>query len=116
MAPGATQYPESLSACTESLEFWSWGYGYLYTVETILKVNGKAIDRVTTTTGFRKTAFKDGMIYLNDRVIMVHGYAQRTSNEWPAIGLSVPAWLSDYSNKLMVESNGNLVRWMHITP
>ncbi|HEY1021061.1 MAG TPA: DUF4982 domain-containing protein, partial [Flavisolibacter sp.] len=43
-------------------------------------------------------------------------YAQRTSNEWPAVGLSVPAWLSDYSNGLMVESGGNLVRWMHIAP
>lgn len=115
MAPGATNILKA-SAPVQGLEFWSWGYGYLYTVETILKVNGKSIDRVVTTTGFRKTAFKDGMIYLNDRVIMIHGYAQRTSNEWPAIGLSVPAWLSDYSNKLMVESNGNLVRWMHITP
>ncbi len=28
----------------------------------------------------------------------------------------VPAWLSDYSNGLMVEDNANLVRWMHITP
>ena len=98
------------------LNFWSWGYGYLYDVQTILKIAGKPVDVVHTKTGFRKTAFKDGMIYLNDRVILVHGYAQRTSNEWPAIGLSVPAWLSDYSNQLMVESNGNLVRWMHITP
>jgi beta-galactosidase/beta-glucuronidase len=56
------------------------------------------------------------MVYLNDRVIQMKGYAQRTSNEWPAIGMSVPAWLSDYSNKLMVESNANLVRWMHVTP
>jgi beta-galactosidase len=53
---------------------------------------------------------------LNDRVIMVHGYAQRTTNEWPAIGNSVPAWLSDYSNGLIIESNGNLIRWMHVTP
>ncbi|MGJ7030121.1 sugar-binding domain-containing protein [Niabella hirudinis] len=98
------------------LQFWSWGYGYLYNVLTSLLVNGRPVDVVTTKTGFRKTAFKDGMIYLNDRVMMVHGYAQRTSNEWPAIGLSVPAWLSDYSNGLMVEGNGNLVRWMHITP
>lgn len=115
LAPGETNIIKA-SAAVQSLEFWSWGYGYLYKVETILKVNGKAIDVVTTKTGFRKTAFKEGMVYLNDRVILIHGYAQRTSNEWPAIGLSVPAWMSDYSNKLMVESNGNLVRWMHITP
>ena len=47
---------------------------------------------------------------------MVHGYAQRTSNEWPGVGISVPAWLSDYSNGLMVESGANMVRWMHVTP
>ncbi|MGB3007382.1 MAG: sugar-binding domain-containing protein, partial [Chitinophagaceae bacterium] len=106
----------SAESPVSNLNFWSWGYGYLYDVETALEVNGKVVDKIITTTGFRKTAFKDGMIWLNDRVIQIHGYAQRTSNEWPAIGMSVPAWLSDYSNKLMTESNGNLVRWMHITP
>ena len=98
------------------LHFWSWGYGYLYTVTTALLVDGNPVDRVVTRTGFRKTRFGEGKIWLNDRVMMVHGYAQRTSNEWPGVGLSVPAWLSDYSNALMVESGGNMVRWMHVTP
>ena len=99
-----------------NLKFWSWGHGYLYTIKTILKLDGKIIDEVSTKTGFRKTDFKDGQIWLNDRVVQVKGYAQRTSNEWPAIGMSVPPWLSDFSNKLIVEGNGNLVRWMHVTP
>jgi hypothetical protein len=99
------------------LHFWSWGYGYLYTVQTLLKAeDGSEIDQVKTRTGFRKTRFAEGKILLNDRVLMMHGYAQRTSNEWPGVGISVPAWLSDYSNDLMVKSNGNLVRWMHVTP
>ncbi len=115
LAAGATGTVKA-AAAVQQLEFWSWGYGYLYTVETILKQNGKVVDRVTTRTGFRKTDFKEGMVWLNDRVIQIKGYAQRTSNEWPAIGLSVPAWMSDYSNHLMVASNANLVRWMHITP
>lgn len=97
--------------------FWSWGYGYLYTVTTALvHEDGTVSDLVRTRTGFRKTRYADGKIWLNDRVLMVHGYAQRTSNEWPGVGMSVPAWLSDYSNHLMVESGGNLVRWMHVTP
>jgi hypothetical protein len=100
----------------ERLSFWSWGYGYLYNVHTVLKVNGKPVDAVKTRTGFRKTAFRNGMIWLNDRAIQVKGYAQRTSNEWPAVGMSVPAWLSDFSNRMIVEGNGNLVRWMHVTP
>ena len=100
----------------ENLHFWSWGYGYLYTVETSLIENAKEFDTVVTRTGFRKTRFGEGKIWLNDRVLMVHGYAQRTSNEWPGVGISVPAWLSDYSNDLMVKSGGNMVRWMHVTP
>ena len=119
--PGQTT---TLKAASEvlGLHFWSWGYGYLYTVETRLKEvppGGERIeyhDPVITRTGFRKTHFGEGKIWLNDRVMMVHGYAQRTSNEWPGVGLSVPAWLSDYSNGLMVESGGNMVRWMHVTP
>ena len=104
------------SSEVDGLHFWSWGYGYLYVVKTTLWVNGEKVDEVSTRTGFRKTRFGKGMIWLNDRVIQVKGFAQRTSNEWPGVGMSVPAWLSDYSNGLMVEGNANLVRWMHITP
>jgi len=104
------------AAPVSGLHFWSWGYGYLYDVYTVLKVGDQSVDVVRTRTGFRKTEFANGMVKLNDRAIQMHGYAQRTSNEWPAIGLSVPPWLSDFSNCLQVESGGNLVRWMHITP
>lgn len=105
------------SAILHNLHFWSWGYGYLYTVKTALKDdNNQIFDEVSPRTGFRKTRFAEGKIWLNDRVIQMKGYAQRTSNEWPAVGLSVPAWLSDFSNDLMVKGNANLVRWMHATP
>ncbi|HEX8301911.1 glycoside hydrolase family 2 protein [Sphingomonas sp.] len=115
VAPGETR---KLAAAgrVAGLHFWSWGYGYLYTVTTSLTENGKVIDSVDTRTGFRQTKFADGMITLNGKVIQMHGYAQRTSNEWPAVGVSIPPWLSDFSNGLMVQSGGNLVRWMHIAP
>ena len=109
-------YTLSVSALVHDLHFWSWGYGYLYTVVTKLVSDGQTIDAVATRTGFRKTEFANGMVRLNDRVIDLHGYAQRTTNEWPAVGLSVPPWMSDLSNGLMVAGNANLVRWMHVTP
>lgn len=115
LAPGETRIVKA-SARVSGLNFWSWGYGYLYDVRTTLKVDGAAVDTVRTRTGFRKTEFGHGMVKLNGRVIQMHGYAQRTSNEWPALGNAVPPWLSDFSNGLMVESGGNLVRWMHIAP
>ncbi len=136
MQPGETRLVKAQQQ-VEGLHFWSWGYGYLYTVKTCLsddltisqldnlggtvqssnrEIVQSSNDKVITRTGFRKTRFGEGKIWLNDRVLMVHGYAQRTSNEWPGVGVSVPAWLSDYSNGLMVESGANLVRWMHVTP
>ena len=115
LAPGETKVVTA-SARIDGLNFWSWGYGYLYDVDTILKVGGRERDAVRTRTGFRKTEFGKGLVKLNDRVIQLKGYAQRTTNEWPALGSAVPAWLSDFSNRLMVESGANLVRWMHTTP
>lgn len=115
LQPGESCIVKAMGKLSDA-HFWSWGYGYLYTVNTSLAANGRVIDQVATRTGFRKTQFGKGKFWLNDRVMMVHGYAQRTSNEWPGVGMSVPAWLSDYSNRLMVESGGNLVRWMHVTP
>ncbi|HSU66619.1 MAG TPA: DUF4982 domain-containing protein [Tepidisphaeraceae bacterium] len=106
----------SAAAKLSGLHFWSWGYGYLYTVHTSITVDGRPIDAVDTRTGFRKTDFSHGYLTLNDRPIQIHGYAQRSTNEWPALGNAVPAWVSDYSNGLMVEGGADLVRWMHVTP
>ena len=115
LAPNETGVVRA-SQKVENLNFWSWGYGYLYDVYTTLKADRKVVDTVKTRTGFRKTEFKNGMFKLNDRTIMVHGYAQRTTNEWPALGSAVPAWMSDLSNRQIVEGNGNVIRWMHVTP
>lgn len=115
IAPGATAVARAAHRVA-GLHFWSWGYGYLYDVTTTVKTGGRAVDTVCTRTGFRHTNFSDGRFSLNGRVLHLKGHAQRTSNEWPALGLSVPPWLSDFSNGLMVEENANLVRWMHVTP
>lgn len=115
VAPGKTAILKG-STKIGDLHFWSWGYGYLYKVTTSLEINGKVTDPVTTVTGFRKTRFGEGKIWINDRVLQMKGYAQRSSNEWPGVGMSVAPWLSDYSNALAVESNANFVRWMHVAP
>ena len=116
-----TVEPGKTAVCRASqkvsgLHFWSWGYGFLYDVKTQLLVDGKVIDETTTTTGFRKTDFKDGIVWLNDRALQLKGFAQRSTNEWPAVGISIPAWMSDYSNRLVLGCNGNFYRWMHVTP
>lgn len=115
IGPGETK-TVTASAKVDGLNWWSWGYGYLYDVATTLKVGGRAVDTVNTRTGFRKLEFGNGLIKLNDRTIQIHGYAPRSTNEWPSVGSSVPPWMSDFSNALAVEGNANLFRWMHVTP
>lgn len=115
IAPDQTATAAAVHRVT-GLGWWSWGHGRLYDVTTKLVVGGKAVDTVTTRTGFRKTDFGKGMIGLNGRVLQMKGYAQRTTNEWPAVGPCVPPWISDFSNGLMVASGANLVRWMHTCP
>ncbi len=106
----------SVTTPVANLNFWSWGYGYLYNATTTLKVGGMPVDTVVTRTGFRQTEFGNGVLKLNGRTIQLKGYAQRSTDEWPGVGSAVPPWLSDFSEHLMVESGANLVRWMHVTP
>jgi beta-galactosidase len=100
--------------------FWSPDDPYLYDVYTILTVNGKTVDVVKTTTGFRKTEFKGGVgvggVYVNDKFVYLKGFAQRASNEWEGLGQAYPDWMHDYTAKLIRDSNANYMRWMHISP
>jgi len=104
------------SEVVNKLHFWSWGYGYLYEVSTVLRVNGQPVDTVVTRTGFRKTEFSSGMVKLNDRAIQLKGYVRPLDDAWPLVGPSFPPWLSDFSNRAIVEGNGNLVRWTPSMP
>ena len=100
--------------------FWSVEDPFLYDVYTILKVDGKVVDVDRTVTGFRKAEFKGGAgtggIYLNDKFVYLKGFAQRSADEWAAIGAGYPDWLHDYQAQLIRECHGNHMRWMHVSP
>lgn len=99
------------------LDFWSTDAPHLYDVYTILKnESGEVIDVQKTATGFRKVEYsiEDGL-RINDKTVWLTGYAQRSSNEWAAIG-AANDWLTDYDMSLVKESGANFIRWMHIAP
>ena len=57
LKPGETTIAKAESV-VHGLHFWSWGFGYLYTVETYLRDKlDEANDKVVIRTGFRKTHF-----------------------------------------------------------
>jgi beta-galactosidase len=104
----------------KAARFWSPDDPYLYSVYTILEVDGKTVDVNKITTGFRKTAFKGGVgtggVFINDRFVYLKGYAQRSSDEWAGVGGAYPDWLHDFTANLVHESHANYVRWMHVAP
>ncbi len=101
----------------ENMRFWSDKDPYLYTVYTILKdSDGNAIDVQKTVTGFRKVDYNiDEGLLINDKSTYLKGYAQRSTNEWAVIG-TANDWLTDMDMRLLKESNGNHIRWMHVAP
>jgi len=100
--------------------FWDVNDPYLYDVYSILTVNGKVADVCKIHTGFRKAEFKGGTgtggVYLNDKFVWLTGYSQRAADDWPGLGSAYPDWMHDFTAALLRESNGNYVRWMHISP
>jgi beta-galactosidase len=100
--------------------FWSPDDPYLYDVYTMLTVDGKVVDVNKVTTGFRKAEFKGGAgtggVYINDKFVYLKGFAQRSSNEWAAVGAGYPEWMHDFTAQLLHDSNGNYMRWMHVAP
>jgi hypothetical protein len=99
-----------------NLHFWQPGHPYLYDVYTMVTAGTGEPDVRKITTGFRKIEVRGAEFFLNNRVLMTHGYTPRSQNEWPAVGNSYPDWLHDYSNAMMVAGNARLVRWEHIMP
>lgn len=98
------------------LKFWSDVSPNLYDVYTILKDGETVIDVDKTTTGFRQVTYdKDKGLQINGQTTYLKGYAQRSTNEWAAIGVAND-WLTDIDMQLIKESNANFIRWMHIAP
>jgi beta-galactosidase len=100
--------------------FWDVNDAYLYDVYSILTVNGKVADVVKTHTGFRKAEFKGGAgtggVWLNDHFVWLTGYSQRSADDWPGLGGAYPDWMHDFTLALLRASNGNYLRWMHVSP
>jgi beta-galactosidase len=104
----------------KDVKFWSTDEPNLYDVYTILTVEGKVVDVQKTTTGFRDVAFKGGAgtggVYINGKFVYLKGYAQRSTDEWAGLGEAYPTWMHDLNAQIVRDSNGNYMRWMHISP
>jgi beta-galactosidase len=93
---------------------WYTRHPYMYTVETVLKVDGKAIDSYKTPLGIRTFNFdKDKGFFNNGEYAKLHGWGQKPTNAWAGLGAALPDWLRDHTFQLMDEAGGNFIRWGH---
>lgn len=106
-----------ISGRVEDIDLWSPDTPYLYDVYTVLKDGDTVIDVDKQTTGFRKVEYdiNNGGVKINGKPVWLTGYAQRSTNEWAAIGVAND-WLTDMDMQFVKESNANFIRWMHIAP
>ena len=102
----------------KGLTFWSPDTPHLYdVVVSLVSEDGAVLDEQTIRTGFREVRYDaaKGGLLVNGKNVWLTGYAQRSTDEWAAIGVA-PDWLQDYDAALIRKSNANFVRWMHVAP
>lgn len=102
----------------KGLVFWSPETPHLYDVKVQLVAgDGDVIDTQIIRTGFREVTYNalEGGLKINAKNTWLPGYAQRSTDEWAAIGIP-PDWLQDYDAALLRRSNANFIRWMHVAP
>jgi beta-galactosidase len=108
------------SGLLASARFWDVDDPYLYRVYSLLSVNGQVVDVCPIETGFRQTSFRGGAgtggVWLNGRFVWLTGYSQRAADDWAGLGGAYPDWMHDFTAALVRASNGNYLRWMHVSP
>ncbi|MFS4482754.1 sugar-binding domain-containing protein [Hyunsoonleella sp. 2307UL5-6] len=108
------KYTFSVKANVSNPNRWYTRHPYMYNVETVLKVDGKAIDSYNTPLGIRSFDFnKDTGFSNNGEYAKLTGWGQKPTNSWAGLGAALPDWLRDYTYQLMDEAGGNFIRWGH---
>ena len=95
-------------------KLWSPDYPYLYSVVTNIKLDGEVVDSTTTPLGVRTWSFSyDYGFEINGYNKKLHGWGQKSTNEWPGLASALPDWLQEFTMLKMKDAGGNYVRWGH---
>jgi beta-galactosidase len=96
-------------------ELWSIESPNLYTVQTVVTANGRSVDTLNTTCGFRTIKFTtDSGFYLNDKYVKIKGTCNHIDHA--GVGVAVPNSIWDFRLKKLKEMGSNAVRCSHNPP
>lgn len=104
-----------LTATLENPRLWEPGYPHVYQVTITLQENGNATDAAHVPLGVRQIKWTPNAgLWINGAHYKLHGWGQKSTNEWPGLGAALPDWLQHYTLRLMKDAGGNFVRWGHV--
>ena len=96
------------------VELWDVSSPKLYDIKFVLQRKGESdpIDATVVRFGFRKSEFRDGKYYLNDKELKIRGLNRHQS--YPYVGYAMPASLQEEDARIIKEELGlNAVRTSH---
>lgn len=96
-------------------ELWSVETPRLYTLETIVRKNGKVVDRETTPFGIRSIRWdKDLGFFLNGKPVKLKGTCNHQDHA--GVGIAIPDRLFEWRIKRLQEMGSNAYRCAHNPP
>ncbi len=104
-----------LTLAVASPELWSLEKPTLYSVRTVVKRDGVAVDEVTTHCGFRTIRFDpDRGFFLNDQHVELKGTCNH--KDMAGVGVAVPDSIWDFPVRKLKEMGCNAYRCAHNPP
>ena len=105
----------TLTGAVPHPRLWEPGYPHLYRVAISLRTAAGILDTAEIPLGLRAIRWDaDTGLWVNTAHYKLHGWGQKTTNEWPGLGAAQPDWLQAYTLQLMKDAGGNFVRWGHV--
>ena len=103
---------DSYELTVPSARLWDVASPCLYTLRMELMRYGRAVDRVDTTVGFRRSEFRADGYYLNGRKLRIRGLNRHQS--YPYVGYAMPRSVQRYDADILKYELGlNAVRTSH---
>lgn len=103
-----------LAGTLKNPQRWEPAYPYLYSVRLKLEKNGKPSDETTIPFGVRSVRWDvQTGCWINGHPLKLHGWGQKSTDEWAGLGAAYPDWMHYHTVRLMREAGGNFIRWGH---
>ena len=104
----------TLAAVIPAPRLWEPAYPHLYRVVCTLHVGPETVDTTEIPLGIRAVRWDVAQgFFINGQHLKLHGWGQKSTNEWPGLGAALPDWLQFQTMELMKNAGGNFVRWGH---